>query len=309
MGESYGGMRSPVLARYLDEQLGIKLDGVVLISPWLDAIGDMIFDSPDPADDLAYIDYLPEYATIAWYHKKIDPEFAGLTLEQVYEAAVKYAQSDYLDALALGDEVPQATRDAVEKRLSQFTGLPLADVQTNGLRISLDHFRSNILKDTGEVVSWYDGRMHAKVADPENNDPTDALNPIFAKQFTDYFGGILGIRSDLKDGYDDEYNFPSWPGANRAGAIEGGYLNVLTDINKLMTKNPTLKFYIASGLYDLTCPAAEVHFMVDHLDPAVAERIQIGHYPAGHPIYFGQVSAKQYSTEMSTFLTKRAPLP
>ena len=33
VGESYAGMRLPVLSRYLDEQLGIKLKAVTFISP------------------------------------------------------------------------------------------------------------------------------------------------------------------------------------------------------------------------------------------------------------------------------------
>jgi carboxypeptidase C (cathepsin A) len=311
VGESYGGMRSPVLARYLDEQLHIKLDGVVLISPWLDGIGDMIFNSAgqpaDPADDVPYVDYLPEYATIAWYHKKLSSSMQSKTAEEVYEEALKYARTDYLDALTLGDELPASTQSKVLKKLEEFTGLSPAELQTTGIRVGLDYFRTELLKDQGLVFGYYDGRMTAKLADPTTQDPSDAFNPIFAAGFKEYFAGPLKITEAVD--YQDEYNWNVWPGAVNAGGIEGGYINVENDLNTLLTNNPTMKFYIASGLFDTVCPAAEVKYMVDHLQPAVAARIQIDHYPAGHPIYFGQISAKQFQGVMSSFLSKQAPLP
>jgi carboxypeptidase C (cathepsin A) len=279
----------------------------VLISPWLDAIGDMIFDASDPADDLPYVNYLPEYATIAWHHHRIGGGLQRKSLEEVYAAAEAYAKNDYIDALSLGAELPDGQRSKVLKKLGEFTGLSKADLEANGIRIDLDHFRNGVLKDQGQVVAYYDGRMSGKVVDPVKNDPYDAFDPIFTAGMKTYFGGTLGISSDLP--YQDMYDPPSWPGANPAGAIEGGYLNVMGDLNTLLSRNPSMKFYIASGLFDLVCPAAEVHFMVSHLKPAVARRIEIGHYPAGHPIYFGQESAAKFAAEMATFLKVRFPLP
>ena len=70
-GESYGAMRAAGLLRYLYENFGIEIDGLLLISPALD----LSIIHPDPANDLPYTLLVPSYAATAWYHKKTGPEF------------------------------------------------------------------------------------------------------------------------------------------------------------------------------------------------------------------------------------------
>jgi hypothetical protein len=115
-----------------------------------------------------------------------------------------------------------------------------------------------------------------------------------------YFGGVLGVTTDLSYASN---NWTSWPGANPGGAIQGAYLTVLADLSLLLFDDPQTKVYIASGLYDLECPAAEVEYLIRHLNPQVAQRIQIGHYPGGHPIYFSDAAHSQFSAAMAAFLT------
>ena len=64
VGESYGTMRSAGVANYLQENLGIALNGIVLISTVLD-MRTLTFQQ---GDDLSYILNLPTYAVAAWYH-------------------------------------------------------------------------------------------------------------------------------------------------------------------------------------------------------------------------------------------------
>src|SRR5436189_287177 len=66
LGESYGGMRSGAVAYVL---LGhnVTLNGVILVSPYMDAVA----GNADLPVDTAYVNYLTAYASTAWYHKMI----------------------------------------------------------------------------------------------------------------------------------------------------------------------------------------------------------------------------------------------
>src|SRR5215467_14816624 len=63
-GESYGTMRAAGLARHLQERYGMYLNGLILISAYLDG-GTAEFGG---GNDAPYALYLPTYAAIANYH-------------------------------------------------------------------------------------------------------------------------------------------------------------------------------------------------------------------------------------------------
>ena len=65
-GESYGTTRAAWRARHLQERASLYLNGLMLISTFLDG-GSAMFT---PGNDDAYVNYLPTYAAIAHYHGK-----------------------------------------------------------------------------------------------------------------------------------------------------------------------------------------------------------------------------------------------
>ena len=67
LGESYGTMRSAGVVNYLQERLGIAVNGVVLVSSVLD-LRQLTFGA---GDDISYVMYLPTYAATAYFHKKL----------------------------------------------------------------------------------------------------------------------------------------------------------------------------------------------------------------------------------------------
>ncbi|HEX3154765.1 MAG TPA: peptidase S10, partial [Candidatus Angelobacter sp.] len=70
VGESYGTTRAAGLSGYLVEH-GIAFNGIMLISSILN------FQTTDgsPGNDLPFVLFLPTYASAAWYHKKLAPEY------------------------------------------------------------------------------------------------------------------------------------------------------------------------------------------------------------------------------------------
>jgi len=306
IGESYSGMRLPVLGRYLDEKLGIKTTGIVFISPWMDTLDDDVFRDDNAANDLPYVSYLPEMAAVAWYHQKLDPELLAGDLDTIYSDAEKFANTDYLEALTVGNELVSSEFHRISDLMRHYTGLSTELIEKDNLRVPLSQFVAGLLKDQGETISYYDGRMKAIESDVAKSDPYDAFDPLFDSVDQHYFKNVLGIQTSLEYSGND---WSAWPGANPKNNIRGGYLNVLDDINVLMTNNPDLKVMMANGLFDLVCPPAEVHAQVRHLNPAVAKRIELTHYRAGHPIYFGDTAHAQLSADLDRFFGRKPNRP
>ncbi len=72
-GESYGTTRAAALSGYLQDQLGMRLNGVMLVSVVLN-FQTLEFDE---GNDLPYSLFLPGYAATAWYHKKLGHRTPG----------------------------------------------------------------------------------------------------------------------------------------------------------------------------------------------------------------------------------------
>src|SRR6476661_2401449 len=81
-GESYGTTRSGALAYELQDR-GVALNGVMLLSSIMN------YGSRQPGLDQVYLNYLPSYATTAWYHHKMTNPPA--TVGEAAAAARAYA--------------------------------------------------------------------------------------------------------------------------------------------------------------------------------------------------------------------------
>lgn len=67
LGESYGGMRSGGVALYLLDRHMLALNGVVLVSPFME----MSTGFAGLGIDLPHVMFLPTYAATAWYHDQL----------------------------------------------------------------------------------------------------------------------------------------------------------------------------------------------------------------------------------------------
>src|SRR5713226_6832054 len=110
VGESYGTTRAAGLSGYLIDR-GIAFNGVVLVSSILN------FQTASFAtgNDLPYILYLPSYAATAWYHHKLAPDLQG-DLQKTLKEVEAWAETGYAEALAKGDRLSAAERQATIER-------------------------------------------------------------------------------------------------------------------------------------------------------------------------------------------------
>src|SRR6202044_1705322 len=128
-GESYGTPRSAVVAADLR---GVDLNGIILLSQILSF--DNSVDDPkwNPGVDQSYALALPTYAASAFYHHKL-PSQPG-ALEPFLAEVEQFALGEYMSALLLGSELPEARKQAVAEKLHQYTGLPVAFLLKSNLR-------------------------------------------------------------------------------------------------------------------------------------------------------------------------------
>jgi len=297
-GEDFGTGRAAGLALYLyDHQ--IPVHGLVLLSitPSADAI----------AGDEQYITLLPSLVMAAWYHKKLAPELLALSAEQIAEQARQFAAREYLHALYRGDRMTPEERTKVIANLSRLTGLSKAFIASNNLRITLDRFNSELLRDQRRVLSNSDARVTgflpasiggggrgggAPTAPVDYNLNTLAAGLPLAyetylrRELSFQGNGLLYLMSDgigpfTSTGNDD---------ANLSNAF---------------ARNPRLRLYVGMNLFDLSAPFYATEFTLAHwnVSPEVrARNITVGHFEAGQMTYVDGKSLTRLRSDLAKFI-------
>src|SRR5262249_24916081 len=95
-GESYGGTRVAQIAKDMSD---LNVAGLILISPAIDYGAVM-----GPGNDQPHIFELPTMAVTALAHGKIATQ--GRSVEQVWDEAREFAQTEYAAALQQGSTLP-----------------------------------------------------------------------------------------------------------------------------------------------------------------------------------------------------------
>jgi carboxypeptidase C (cathepsin A) len=302
MGESYGTTRSAALADALQEK-GIELNGVVLVSSILN------YGVRVPGYDTEPVVYLPSYAAIAWFHNKLAQKPADL--KSFLDEVRRYARGPYAEALAQGDALPAAEKDAVAQKLSAYTGLSVDYLKQTNLRINSSRFRKELLRGEREVLGRYDARFEGTDIDAAGEtpayDPSDTgIAGAFIAAFHDY------LAHDLNDTTADTYYVSgpkvneSWDWKHKTPGGRGHPMQlpyVAGDLADAMRKNPKLKVFSANGYFDLATPFFSTEYDLGHmyLEPALRSNVEFGYYPAGHMIYLNVEALKEYRDDMNRF--------
>jgi len=306
VGESYGSFRSAAIAEYLVEH-GMALNGVMLVSCILN-LQTVTFDF---GNDLPYQLFLPSYTATAWYHKKLAPDLQA-DLDRTLSSAEKWAASDFQLALNKGDLLSGEERRSVAEKLARFTGLSTDFVDNRNLRIDSRDFARELLRDQGRMVGIMDSRFSAENHEPARApgfDPTvTTIRPPFTATLNKYLREELGYQSDL------EY-FTLGGGIGRWDwEAKNSYADTSENLRNAMAKNPYMKVFIASGLFDLATPHFATDYTVAHLGlkPGLRENITIRRYRSGHMMYLESESLAQLKRDAAEFIgaaMKARPLP
>ncbi len=149
---------------------------------------------------ISIIDFLPTYATDAWYHNKVPHEgtldsFAGrgARLSPAVPTRPRCRR-----ARAISDE----EKRSVATELAALTGLSPEYVLRTNLRVDPERFRRELLRDRRQIIGRIDSRYLGTEAEQVGSDPTydpqaSAITGGFTGAINDYLFRDLGYKTPL----------------------------------------------------------------------------------------------------------------
>ena len=302
LGESYGTTRSAALSEYLQDQ-GISVNGVVLQSSILN------YGLLMPGSDAKYELYLPTYTALAWYHHKL-PGNPGNDLPALLAKVQSFALGPYAQALAQGDNLPAAQRDAIAEQLHQYTGLPVAYIKRANLRVEASNFRKELMLPERESIGRYDGRYAGldinAIGSTPDFDPSDQfVSPGFTTAFNWYVTNMLKYHSQRPYKVMNDKTIGEWDWHH---AVPGSGWKlplpyVAGDLGAALRKNPYLRVLSANGYFDLATPYFATEYDLDHmmLEPKLRSHVEFAFYDSGHMIYLNPQALSAYHADLDRF--------
>ncbi|CAL1691482.1 hypothetical protein MMB232_01623 [Brevundimonas subvibrioides] len=302
-GESYGTVRAALIAADTE---ALTFDGVMLIA----------LAAPVAGREMPFVTSLPTMAAGAWHHQRIARD--GRTVDQIYEEALAFARTDYVDALIQGSSLPAVDRVRVAERMSALIGLPTDLIVAENLRIASNTWMFNLLKAEGLRTGLLDVRVTSPLEigalgaldDPSlgvvprgvagGPAPTPAsIGPIVNQVLGDYVSDTLGFTTD------EPYyslNFlvnAAWTHGDSPQAIEG--------LARTLQAQPNMRLFWAAGYYDLTTPAYAGRYVLDQVG-VPAGQLTAAYFAGPHGVYDGEDNLARFTAAVRAFTAvPRAP--
>jgi carboxypeptidase C (cathepsin A) len=295
LGESYGGVRATGLADHLQDEYGMSLNGVVLLSSLID------FRTlrSNQADDLSYAVFLPALTGASHYHKKISGDRDALV-----KAAHNFAFGAYSQALLKGADISDEEKNATAAQLEEFTGLPASLHLETNLRLSSSRFRKELLRDEKKVLGRFDARIAWPVTDSSSDYP--GYDPSYSVAYGAFSTAINDYLSrDL--GWEGHHPYKILTGDVRPWdwGTSNSVLNMSRNLESAMRENPNLKVLVMCGYTDLATPPANMQYSISHLFNIPDERrasIEFTWYEGGHMFYLNQPDLQKMRKDLVKFL-------
>lgn len=306
LGESYGGLRGGGVAYDLLDRYSIALNGVILVSPYMDVAGGGGVGVANLA--VGYTMALSTYAATAWAHDALQErpgDFLGF-LAEVDEFAI----TDYLDVLVRGHRAGPDRRRAVAERLAAYTGTRAQYWLEANFRVTEQQFAQELLRSRGQVAGRVDSRFMSfttnALAEDMPFDPyMSSVGPAFVATFNDYYRNELGVEmgrpyvvsGGLWRDWDRSHQHPGseW----RSPVADTGL-----DLAHAIIRNPDMRVLVQQGYFDLATPYRATEYFIDQmpLPDALRDRVDIRYYQAGHMMYVHPPSLVQFKQDLASFI-------
>ena len=301
-GESYGTTRTAMVADELEGSTynDVGLNGLILVSTILD------FGAEDttPGNEMAYVVTLPNMATTAFYHGKVQ----GASAAAVAEEARRFAIGPFATALLKGQDLPAEERASVRKELSRLTGLSEDYLDQANLRVTDQRFYKELLRDRGLTVgrldSRYTGTDYDNAGETPDNDPSFyGIDAGYTAAINSWARETLGYQTDR------EYQaIGREPGRNWDWSLDGSgraaYLNVAPLIGQALRQNSQLRLFNAQGYYDFATPFFGAEYSLKRYG-IPQDRITWKYYDAGHMMYIRDEDRAKLSADIRAFIRAR----
>ena len=273
IGESYGGYRGPRMTHYMQSTLGVAMNGLVLVSPYL---------NPQFGDgNLSPIPWMITLPSITAAHLENEHKLTDAAMRDV----IAYTEGEYATTLIKGPQDKAAT-DAMVSKVTDMTGLDPEFVKYSGGRLETGAFLREVHREKGEIGSVYDSNVTLPdpfpySPDQQSNDPI--LESIVAPTTTamvDFITRTVGWKTDAQYyalSYEVGRLWDRQGPALREGAVE--------DLRGAVAADPKLNVLIAHGWNDLSCPFMGSVLTQNELPAKLEGQVQVHEFPGGHMFY------------------------
>jgi carboxypeptidase C (cathepsin A) len=275
VGESYGGYRGPRITHYLQSELGVAMNGVVLVSPYLNP-------TIEDDGDLSPVPWIMTLPPITAAHLERENK---LTPEAMAEV-IAYTRGEYATTLLKGRSDPDAQQRMIQ-HVTELTGLDPSFVKYSGGRIETGAYLREAWREQGKLGSVYDSNVTSY--DPFPFAPEQRANdPILASMIApvttamvDFITRTVGWKVEAR------YNALSYD-VNRLWDRSGDDLRrgAVPDLREAVAADPKLRVLIVHGWNDLSCPFMGSVLTVDQI-PVMGDptRVAVHEFPGGHMFY------------------------
>jgi carboxypeptidase C (cathepsin A) len=274
VGESYGGFRGPRITHYLQSQLGVALNGVVLVSPYLNP-------GQDDNEDLSPLPWMMTLPSITAAHlerqKKLTPEAMA--------DVIAYTRGEYATTLLKG-RADEAGQQKMIQRVTEMTGLDPQFVKYSGGRIETGAYLREAHREEGKLGSVYDSNVTS--FDPFPFAPEQRANdPILASiiaplttAMVDFVTRTVGWKVDAR------YNALSYEVGRLWDRDNDLRRGSVPELREAVAADPKLRVLIVHGWNDLSCPFMGSILTVDEM-PVMGDptRVAVREFPGGHMFY------------------------
>jgi carboxypeptidase C (cathepsin A) len=288
LGESYGGFRAAKTARALVREQGIAVNGIVMMSPFLE--GWLTFGNEKSALRAAL--ELPSLAAAELERKNnLNP--------QTLAAAEKFAATDYLTTLA-GPAPQGEAAKAFYARVAQVSGLPVEAV-AEARGFVTDAYIKRLRE--GKIVSRYDATFAVDDPFPEQRgshapDPVlDGVSRAYGGAFAAYARNELSFKTEMTYALlaNDVTRHWDWQGGR-------GQASADDELRVLLSFSPSFRLLIGHGYADMVTPYAMSRYVLDKLPPSDPPgRAQLKLYRGGHMFYLDAAARQAFSNDVASF--------
>ncbi|QND54097.1 peptidase [Phyllobacterium sp. 628] len=315
-GESYGGIRIPIVAdlllndgtaRFAPDSSGnpqIALSGFILNSPLLDYLSNCNMPSGAVETNYSCAGYLPSYAFAGDFHKLATARGTA-SAEAFLQTMRDFVNKEYIPTLAKYSTTKPATgnspwQDFVDTqpgknflaKLVANTGMPESEWKST----------PNIYPDWVQD-HWIDGfklgRYDARMKLPSNAPyaPDNYIDVAFVNEFKKYMQASVNYQngSRYSECCDAIYSW-KWPHRGSTGEYSP---SSIPDFREALSLNPSLKVLVLHGYEDIATPGFQTE--MDLSNAAMTDRVPVKWFEGGHMIYNTEASRAPLKTEIDKY--------
>ncbi len=297
IGESYGTTRVSGLAKELQNNHWMYLNGVILVSPT--GLG---IKRDGPVNDALS---LPYYAATAWHHKVLPADLQKRDLTDVLAEVENFTLHEFIPALSKGGFIEATQRQQIASKVARYAGVSETAILQHNLAMPPAYFWKELLRSRGQTVGRLDSRylgidrIEAGSGPDYNAELTSWLHS-FTPAINHYLRDVLKYKTDVK------YNMfgPVHPWDNSNDRTGEG-------LRLAMAQNPYMRLLVQSGYYDGATNYFDAKYTMWQIDPSgkMKDRMEFKGYRSGHMMYLRSEDLATSNEHIRAFIQKATPGP